>query len=74
MESYCKGALQHVDDHVAKRTPSIEEMIETRRLSIGVFPMYSQIEFAYDLKLSDEVISHPTIQTLENLGAEFVML
>lgn len=74
MTDYCEGALQHVEDHVADRIPDIAEMLETRRKSIGVFPMYPLIEFAYDLAIPDEVFSHPTIQALENLGAEFVML
>ncbi|KAH8164929.1 hypothetical protein CIB48_g3318 [Xylaria polymorpha] len=70
MTDYCEGALQHVEDHVADRIPDIAEMLETRRKSIGVFPMYPLIEFAYDLAIPDEVFSHPTIQALENLGAE----
>jgi hypothetical protein len=74
MTSYCAGALQHVEDHAAARIPAISEMLETRRMSIGVFPMYPLIEFAYDLDLPDEVFLHPTIKALENLGAEFVML
>lgn len=74
MKSYCAGALQHVEDHVADRIPTIQEMLDTRRMSIGAFPMYPLIEFAYDLNIPDEVFAHPTISTLENLGAEFVML
>ncbi|KAI0460034.1 terpene synthase metal binding domain-containing protein [Xylaria acuta] len=74
MTSYCAGALQHVEDHAAARIPTIPEMLETRRMSIGVFPMYPLIEFAYDLNIPEEVFQHPTIQVLENLGAEFVML
>ncbi|KAJ2982870.1 hypothetical protein NUW58_g6353 [Xylaria curta] len=74
MSSYCDGALQHVEDYVADRIPAISEMLETRRVSIGVFPMYPLIEFAYNLNIPEEVFLHPTVQTLENLGAEFVML
>lgn len=74
MQSYCSGVLQHVKDHAADRIPTVLEMIETRRMSIGAFPMYPLIEFAYDLDIPDEVFLHPIIQTLENLGAEFVTL
>ena len=74
MQSYCAGVLQHVEDHVTDRVCTIQEMLETRRMSIGVFPMYPLVEFAYGLDLPDEVFCHPTIQALENLGAEFVML
>lgn len=74
MTSYCAGAIQHVEDHAAHRIPGMLEMLETRRNSIGVFPMYQLVEFAYDLEIPDEVFFHPAIQELENLGAEFVML
>ncbi|KAI0156091.1 terpene synthase metal binding domain-containing protein [Pestalotiopsis sp. NC0098] len=74
MTSYCAGVFQHVEDHTSDRTPSIADMLETRRQSIGVFPMYPLIEFAYNLDLPDQVFLDPAIQALENLGAEFVML
>ncbi|KAK8023454.1 terpene synthase [Apiospora marii] len=74
MKSYSTGCLQHVADFTADQTPTILEMVKTRRMSIGVFPMYPLIEFAYDLNLPDEVFLDPTVQKLENLGAEFVML
>lgn len=74
MESYCAGTLQHVADFAADRAPTLSEMLTTRRMSIGVFPMYPLFEFAYNLSLPDEVFSHPTIQQLEVLGADFVML
>lgn len=74
MEAYCAGALQHVEDFAADRMPTVSEMLLTRRMSIGVFPMYQLIEFACGLRLPDEVFLHPTVQRLEILGAEFVML
>ena len=74
MESYCAGALKHVQDHATDKVLSEQEMVDTRRMSIGVFPMYPLIEFAYDLRLPDEVFEDPTVRTLEDLGAEFVMM
>ncbi|KAK7975751.1 hypothetical protein PG989_014214 [Apiospora arundinis] len=59
MKAYCAGALQHVEDYAADRMPTVPEMLETRRMSIGVFPMYLLVEFAYDLNLPDEVFLHP---------------
>lgn len=74
MASYCAGILEHVQDFAADRIPTILEMLETRRRSIGAFPMYQLVEVAYDLKIPDEVFLHPTIQTLEKLGAELILL
>ncbi|KAI3339675.1 terpene synthase metal binding domain-containing protein [Ustulina deusta] len=74
MESYCAGALKHIQDHALDKVLSVQEMVDTRRMSIGVFPMYPLIEFAYGLNLPDGVFEHPTVRTLEDLGAEFVMM
>lgn len=71
---YCQGALQHVDDYSAGHVPKISEMLDTRRQSIGALPMFPFVEFAYGLQLPDEVFQHPTIQTLQNLAVEFVVL
>ncbi|KAK7931189.1 terpene synthase [Apiospora marii] len=73
-DSFYQQFARHVADFTADQTPTILEMVKTRRMSIGVFPMYPLIEFAYDLNLPDEVFLDPTVQKLENLGAEFVML
>ncbi|RKK70496.1 hypothetical protein BFJ69_g11758 [Fusarium oxysporum] len=54
--------------------PSIQEMLDTRRLSSGVTPLYHLIEYAHDIKLPDEVFENPIIQRLELLGADFVLL
>jgi hypothetical protein len=74
MESYCAGVLKHVKDHASDRVLSVQDMVDTRRMSIGVFPMYPLIEFAYGLDMPDEVLEHPTVRALEDLGAEFVMM
>ncbi|KAF5606173.1 presilphiperfolan-8-beta-ol synthase [Fusarium subglutinans] len=54
--------------------PSIQEMLDTRRLSSGVTPLYHLIEYAHDIKLPDEVFENPIVQKLELLGADFVLL
>ncbi|KAI1327758.1 isoprenoid synthase domain-containing protein [Xylariaceae sp. FL0255] len=74
MESYCAGALKHVEDHASDKILSVQEMVETRRMSTRVFPMYPLIEFAYSLELPNEVFEHPTVRLLEDLEAEFVMM
>lgn len=71
---YCQGAQQHVNDYSAGHVPEISEMLDTRRHSIGALPMFPFVEFAYGLRLPDEVFQHPTIRTLQNLAVEFVVL
>ncbi|PNP85020.1 hypothetical protein FNYG_01545 [Fusarium nygamai] len=74
MKQYTDGVVHHVKQFSANSIPSIQEMLETRRLSSGVTPLYHLIEYAHDIKLPDEVFQNPIIQRLELLGADFVLL
>lgn len=74
MKDYADGVIHHVKHFSSNNIPSIEEMLQTRRLSSGVTPLYHLIEYAHDIKLPDEVFQNPVIQTLERLGVDFVLL
>ncbi|KAF4454624.1 hypothetical protein F53441_2858 [Fusarium austroafricanum] len=74
MKDYTDGVVHHVKDFSRNSIPSIEEMLETRRLSSGVTPLYHLVEYAHDITLPDEVFEDPVIQTLERLGSDFVLL
>ena len=45
MTSYCKGALEHVNQESQERIPTIEEQLATRRRSVGVTPFYALVEY-----------------------------
>ncbi|KAK7598430.1 hypothetical protein V3481_000061 [Fusarium oxysporum f. sp. vasinfectum] len=74
MKQYTDGVVHHVKQFSTDSIPSIQEMLDTRRLSSGVTPLYHLIEYAHDIKLPDEVFQNPIIQRLELLGADFVLL
>ncbi|KAI1042045.1 hypothetical protein LB505_012155 [Fusarium chuoi] len=74
MKQYTDGVVHHVKQFSTNNIPSIQEMLDTRRLSSGVTPLYHLIEYAHDIKLPDEVFENPVIQKLELLGADFVLL
>ncbi|KAL5615745.1 hypothetical protein FOBRF1_004493 [Fusarium oxysporum] len=74
MKQYTDGVVHHVKQFSTNSIPSIQEMLDTRRLSSGVTPLYHLIEYAHDIKLPDEVFENPIIQRLEILGADFVLL
>ncbi|EXK49843.1 hypothetical protein FOMG_02323 [Fusarium oxysporum f. sp. melonis 26406] len=74
MKQYTDGVVHHVKQFSTNSIPSIQEMLDTRRLSSGVTPLYHLIEYAHDIKLPDEVFQNPIIQRLELLGADFVLL
>ncbi|TXC04918.1 hypothetical protein FocTR4_00000058 [Fusarium oxysporum f. sp. cubense] len=67
-----KSAVVQAHDDIFRRVS--QEMLDTRRLSSGVTPLYHLIEYAHDIKLPDEVFENPIIQRLELLGADFVLL
>ncbi|QBZ63619.1 hypothetical protein PoMZ_05304 [Pyricularia oryzae] len=70
MELYALGVAQHVQDFTESGLPCPQEMLETRRLSVGVAPLYHLVEYAHSIRLPDEVFEDPAIQTLERLGAD----
>ncbi|KAF7563563.1 hypothetical protein G7046_g584 [Stylonectria norvegica] len=74
MHAYATGALAHVDDQSADRTPSLEEMIVTRRTSAGVSPIYHLVEYAHGLIVPDYVFQDTVIQELESLGMDMVSI
>jgi Terpene synthase family 2, C-terminal metal binding len=74
MNAYCQGALVQVLDYSTGRTPSLEEMVLTRRLSAGVSPLYHLVEYAHGIEMPDEVFEHPVIQELEYLGIDLVSM
>ena len=44
MRIYCAGALNQVNDKSTKKPCSIEEMLETRRESVGCYPLFTFYE------------------------------
>lgn len=74
MELYALGVAQHVQDFTESGLPCPQEMLETRRLSVGVAPLYHLVEYAHSIRLPDEVFEDPAIQTLERLGADMVIM
>ena len=74
MQHYTAGVADHVQHFTADHIPSIEEMLQTRQLSVGVTPIFHFVEYAHNIELPDEVFEHPIIQALEGLGADFVIL
>ncbi|USP77060.1 uncharacterized protein yc1106_04334 [Curvularia clavata] len=64
----------HVGHFTTNHIPSLQEMLSTRQLSVGVAPLYHLVEYAHEIVLPDEVFEDPVIQALERLGADFVIL
>lgn len=74
MQMYGFGVLEHVDAHDASESPTLEQMIETRRNSVGAAPLYHLIEYAHQLKIPSRVFRNPTIKELEMLGMDFIFM
>jgi hypothetical protein len=74
MQHYALGVAYHVGHFTTNHIPSLEEMLSTRQLSVGVAPLYHLIEYAHEIVLPDEVFGCPVIQALERLGADLVIL
>ncbi|KAF6826099.1 terpene synthase metal binding domain-containing protein [Colletotrichum plurivorum] len=74
MEFYAEGVAMQVEAFTSQRLPSLQEILQTRRRSVGVEPLYHLVEYAHSLRVPDEVFEDPEIQALERIGADFVIL
>ncbi|KAI1827715.1 isoprenoid synthase domain-containing protein [Xylaria intraflava] len=74
MRDYCAGALCHVEEFSARKIPTPEEMLERRRLSAGVSPLFALVEYAHAIRIPDYVFEHPVIREFEQLGTDFVLI
>ena len=59
---------------MARTLPTVAEYLEMRRMTIGVLPTLSFIEYVTEQELPDELRSHPTLQAIERLAAEIVAI
>lgn len=49
-------------------------MIEVRRDTIGVRPLFVFVEYAHELELPDEVLAHPRVKEIETLGVDWILI
>ncbi|KAF2237958.1 terpenoid synthase [Viridothelium virens] len=75
MTSYVEAVMQQVNlQSTAVLTSTIEGLVALRRDSIATTPIYALIEYAYGLELPDEVIKHPSIQKIETIATDMVLI
>ena len=74
MTNYCAGTLRQVQDCSSGHVQQPEDMLATRRSSIGAWPLYALIEYGHELSLPDFVFEHPLIEKIEELGVDFVLV
>ncbi|KAM7200837.1 Presilphiperfolan-8-beta-ol synthase [Naviculisporaceae sp. PSN 640] len=53
---------------------SVEEYMDLRTLTIGVYPAISLTEFGFGIKVPDEVFNHPSVQKCMRISAELAVL
>ncbi|KAG6993738.1 hypothetical protein G7Y79_00051g086580 [Physcia stellaris] len=71
---YVDGVLCQVEVVASANQISEEEYMAMRRRSIGAAPCFVFIEYFYGFELPDEVLQHPSIQQLEKLTKEFIII
>lgn len=101
MHDYCMGSLLQVQKASTKTYPSIKEMLELRRQSSGVAPLFALVEYdafpgclqlarnneavvarltgricryAHKLDIPDTVFETRSIQEIERIGVDFVLM
>ncbi|KAF9893906.1 hypothetical protein FE257_008877 [Aspergillus nanangensis] len=74
MRAYCTGTLAQVRNCSQGEYPSISEMLNLRRQSSGVSPLFALIEYAHKLALPDYIFESESIQEIERIGIDLVLL
>ncbi|KAI3034322.1 Initiator tRNA phosphoribosyl transferase family protein [Aspergillus niger] len=74
MNDYCTGCLAQVRSCSKGELPSLEEMLCLRRQSAGVSPLFALVEYAHKLDIPDHVFECKSIQEIERIGTDLVLL
>ena len=70
----CAAVLRQVQDCSESQIRSAEDMIVTRRDTIGVKVLHVFIEYTQELQIPDEVFDHPVIKEIETLGIDWIII
>ncbi|KAL1849095.1 hypothetical protein Plec18170_007754 [Paecilomyces lecythidis] len=71
---YMNEVLEQTDPEAIKASNDLESFINHHRGSVGIYPIYPILEYCNNLNLPDYVFESASIQKLEALGAEIVLL
>ncbi|KAJ5183629.1 terpene cyclase [Penicillium capsulatum] len=74
MADYVHAALIQVEVRFFGNTPTLEEVLAMRRNSSGLFPIFPMYEYAHGLHLPDYVFECPSVQKMELIAADLVVL
>ena len=72
MDLFFKAVTIQARDRAAGVIPDLEDYIVVRRDTSGCKPCWALIEYANGLDLPDEVMEHPTIQSLDEATNDLV--
>ncbi|KAM0714539.1 hypothetical protein Q7P37_009835 [Cladosporium fusiforme] len=74
MAQYCAGTVNQVYNARSSRTPSMQDVLDTRRQSVCVVPLFALIEFAHGIVLPDEILDSATISEIRTLAIDITLL
>jgi hypothetical protein len=71
---YCTNVHLQVQNCYETKIRRPEELIELRRDTIGVRPLFVFVEYAHELDLPDEVMDLPLVKEIETLGVDWGLI
>ncbi|KAB8236095.1 terpene synthase family protein [Aspergillus alliaceus] len=74
MRDYCSGAIEQVHNCSRDEYPTLDEMLALRRRSSGVLPLFALVEYAHKLDIPDSVFKTRSVQEIERIGIDLVLL
>ncbi|KAJ9226335.1 hypothetical protein DTO027B5_2890 [Paecilomyces variotii] len=71
---YMNEVLEQTEPEAIKASHDLESFIDHHRGSVGIYPIYPILEYCNNLNLPDYVFESASVQKLEALAAEIVLL
>ena len=76
MKQYCAGTIAQVRQTTLTGSPDItlEQVLQERRQSVCVLPLFALLEFAHDISLPDDVYDEKPMREVRELGIDITLL
>ncbi|KAL2825129.1 isoprenoid synthase domain-containing protein [Aspergillus cavernicola] len=74
MHDYCLGSIEQVRNASSNTHPSIDGMLDLRRQSAGVAPLFALVEYAHKLNIPEHVFECTSIKEIQRIGVDFVLI
>ncbi|OKL61428.1 hypothetical protein UA08_03139 [Talaromyces atroroseus] len=74
VHDYLEGSREQVCFRSQRRYPSFDDLLDMRRKSAGVAPLFALAEYALKLDIPEEVFQSKAVREIQQIGVDFVVI